>query len=352
MSFFNHYTAMEMASFLDGVTMYLPLFYVFTTLLSKYITFLYHWNQLQSYSKKNKSEYYYNNHYYFRWCARATSWSIGMLIITLNIWNDSMEQPNDIIFLISFTLPLWIMGYLGWKIGKNDEKLYKYFHYLHVHDFNNNHNTHNNHNSDDDDDDSYSIDTDIPGHIKIVHGIAHIYFMRGVWICLSCCAVWYSYEFGCNADHSWLPFIPIHFIFHFAMTYGLSLVILYFTFLQCFSLGHEVYFTPMFGKNNASKDGYLQFLNNINDKVSQIIDTNCNDPSQNENVDQKRYFVSQKDIGQILKSLNAYKFFLPQLRVADPTLSYSDAMAQIFTRYNSNDILTQIAIEMQLISQN
>ena len=380
MSCLNHYTGMQMAHFLDGVTMYLPLFFVFTTLLSKYVTFLYHWNQLQSFKKNdrsannnvnnsnlnnNKEEYYYNNHYYFRWCARGTSWSIGMIIITLNIWNDSMEEPNDLIFLISFTIPLWIMGYLGWKIGKDDAKLYQYFHYLHVHDFNKKSiNIYHDNNIDN----IGNVDPDIPGHIKIVHGIAHAYFIRGQLVCFVCCATWYSYEFGCNANHSWLPYIPVHFVFHFAMAYGISLVILYFTFLECFSLGHEVYFTPMFGKNNSSKDGYVKFLNNVNLKVSQsvqgtseqlsTINENENDNDNENDIeninindhDRKRYFISQKIMKQIVKSLDAYKFFLPQLRVADPTLTYSDAMAQIFTRYNSTDILTQIAMEMDLIS--
>ena len=153
----------------------------------------------------------------------------------------------------------------------------------------------------------------------------------------------YSHQYSCFISSSCRN--AVHFFFHFAMIYGLSLVILYFTFLECFSLGHEVYFTAMFGKNNSSKDGYIEFLNNVNAKVSDRIDLNSSKLT-NKN-DEKRYFISQKDIHEIVKSVNAYKFFLPQLRVADPTLTYSDAMVQIFTRYNSNDILTQVAIELE-----
>ena len=84
----------------------------------------------------------------------------------------------------------------------------------------------------------------LPEDVRLANSISKKLFIRGFVVCVTLGSLWIATEPFCSLykDAQFLKYLFTHGLWHIGMSYGLSLIMIYYTFIECTSRGHVVHY--------------------------------------------------------------------------------------------------------------
>lgn len=415
----NHWTGCLIFSYLDNATMYIPSYIIVATVFSKFLLTLY-CNPSGAPCSVPCCLCDITCQMRRKYCCRAFfrifTWVFVCFFLILNFFNDWMLVPSGDLFVASFAMPLLMLAGMGCATqgSTTSSKLIAQRHYGHkdlllkkkedndgqVHGA-----TRSNESNDallnDHDpthnqpildlktslgitvaaDDTIKKKRRIPIKLHIMDIIAQGYFCRGIIFCAFCGTLWLTTEIFCPT-YPQLSYIFGHTWWHLGMSYGLSLILMYFAYLECVFRGHETFFSDSIMTNSwwcqkiacncgifCCKEGAcyndpIKQRDQIKREIFHQIDGELNQILKEMNVRFKTNELDANNSGDrlatamdpveltieeakaIANKLRAKSYWFPLIHIKDPTLQYAIDVSSAF------DTAKVVVVELITESRN